>query len=312
VTDLATAHDELRPLMFSIAYRMLGSVAEAEDVVQDAFLNMHRSTLDGTVIESVDAFAATVTTRLAIDALRSARHRREQYVGPWLPEPLIESPETDPAWQLGMDETVSMAFLAVLERLSPTERAVFLLREVFGYEYAEISAIIDKSEQNCRQLLTRARHALDSARPRFDPSPEQRSKLATAFFTALQGDDLESLERLLADDVAFFGDGGGKAPAIRTPMHGVTEVARFLLGLNRQAKRANITVEPVLTNGQPGARFLIGDGSLLGVMSLEIADGRIRSIANQINPDKLQHLGRVGDLTTLMQQTGPRQGGAGR
>jgi RNA polymerase sigma-70 factor (TIGR02957 family) len=312
MTDLATAHDELRPLMFSIAYRMLGSVAEAEDVVQDAFLNMHRSTLDGTVIESVDAFAATVTTRLAIDALRSARHRREQYVGPWLPEPLVESPESDPAWQLGMDETVSIAFLAVLERLSPTERAVFLLREVFGYAYAEVAAIIGKSEQNCRQLLSRARHSIDAARPRFEPSAEQRSTLATAFFSAVQGDDLEGLERLLADDVAFYGDGGGKAPAIRTPMRGLTQVARFLLGLNRQADRAGVTVEPVQTNGQPGARFLSRDGSLLGVMSLEIADGRVRSITNQINPDKLQHLGRVGDLAALMQQAGRGQEGAGR
>jgi RNA polymerase sigma-70 factor (TIGR02957 family) len=309
---LATAHDGLRPLMFSIAYRMLGSVVEAEDVVQDAFLNMHRSTLDGTVIESVDAFAATVTTRLAVDALRSARRRREQYVGPWLPEPLVESEESDPAWRLGMDETVSMAFLAVLERLSPTERAVFLLREVFGYEYAEIAGIIGKSEQNCRQLLSRARHGIDAARPRFDPNSKLRSELATAFFAALHGGDLCALERMLADDVVFYGDGGGKAPAIPTPMRGLTQVARFLLGLSRQADRAAIVVEPVQTNGQPGARFLSRDASLLGVMSLEIGDGRIRSITNQINPDKLRHLGRVGDLAGLMQQTGRTWAGGRR
>lgn len=171
MTDLGVAHDEPRPLMFSIAYRMLGSVAEAEDVVQEAFLRIHKSSLQGTAVESADAFATTVTTRLAIDALRSARRRREEYLGPWLPEPLVESEGSDPAWRIEMDETVSIAFLAVLERLSPLERAVFILREVFGYGYRETAAVVDRSEANCRQLLARARRHIAEGHTRFRPLP---------------------------------------------------------------------------------------------------------------------------------------------
>jgi RNA polymerase sigma-70 factor (TIGR02957 family) len=301
MTDLAEQHDELRPLMFSIAYRMLGSVAEAEDVVQEAFLRMHKSFLDGVRIESPDAFATTVTTRLAIDALRSARVRREQYVGPWLPEPLMASTDHEPAHQIDLDESVSIAFLAVLERLSPTERAVFLLREVFGYEFVEIARIIDKSEANCRQQLSRARKHIDAAKPRFDPSPDRRRSLGEQFLAAIKGGDLGGLESLLAEDVVFYGDGGGKAPAIRKPITGRRSVIRSLLGLARQGQRLSVALEPAEANGQPALRLLSGDGALLGVLSLELADGQVVGIRNQINPDKLRHLGRVGDLTGLMQ-----------
>ncbi|MGH3328356.1 MAG: RNA polymerase sigma-70 factor [Streptomycetales bacterium] len=297
------AHDELRPLMFSIAYRMLGSVAEAEDVVQEAFLRIHKSSIEGKAAESPEAFATTVTTRLSIDALRSARRRREQYVGSWLPEPLLDD-HADPAHRIEMDETVSIAFLVVLERLSPVERAVFLLREVFGYDYAEIAAVVDKSASNCRQLLARARRHIDEARPRFDPSPKRRAELSTQFFAAIHGGDVAGLERLLAEDVAFYADGGGKAPAIRRPMHGVVQVARFLVGLNRQAARFDVQVEPVQANGQPAARLLVADGALLGVMSVEVVGGRVAAVRNQINPGKLGHLGRVGDLTALMRSAG--------
>jgi RNA polymerase sigma-70 factor (ECF subfamily) len=308
MAELAALHDELRPLMFAVAYRMLGSVAEAEDVVQDAFLKMHRTELDVDEVRSMDAFAVTVTTRLAIDALRSARVRRERYVGTWLPSPLVDAAETDPMLRVEADETLSSAFLTVLERLSPTERAVFLLREVFGYEYAEVAEVVGRTPEACRQLLSRARAALGSDRPRFDPSRERREALAAAFFEALDGGDLAVLEELLAVDVTFYGDGGGKAPAIRAPLHGRTQVARFLFGLVRQSERFTVTLERVTVNGQPGARIVTADGALVGVLSAEIADGQVRSLQNQINPDKLCHLGRVADLTLLMRASASEDG----
>lgn len=298
MTDLASTHDELRPLMFSIAYRMLGSVADAEDVVQEAFLRLHKSALDGTDVESPDAFATTVTTRLAIDALRSARRRREQYVGQWLPEPLLD--DADPAHRIEMDDTVSVAFLVVLETLSPVERAVFLLREVFDYEYAEIAAVVDKTAANCRQILGRARRHIDDAAPRFDPSPERRAAISARFFAALRSGGVAELERLLAEDVTFYGDGGGKAPAVGKPLHGALRIARFLIGLSRVGARIDARIDVTAANGQPGARLLAADGAVLGVMSLHIVDGRVASVYNQINPDKLAHLGPVGDLNALV------------
>ena len=232
--------------MFSIAYRMLGSVSEAEDVVQDAFLRMHRTVQDGTLIESPEAYATTVTTRLAIDALRSARKRREQYVGPWLPEPLLTSNpllarDDDPAAWVELTETLSTAFLVVLETLSPVERAVFLLRDVFGYGYDEVAVVVERTEANCRQLMARARRSLDAGRPRFDPSPELRDELARRFFAACADGDVESLEHLLAEDVMFYGD--GKAPAVRKPINGLVQVARFLANLGTQGRRMAASLE---------------------------------------------------------------------
>ncbi|MGH3359310.1 MAG: RNA polymerase sigma-70 factor [Nocardioidaceae bacterium] len=295
MTDLALAHDDLRPLMFSIAYRMLGSVAEAEDVVQDAFLRMHKATAAGATIETPDAFATTVTTRVAIDALRSAQARRETYIGPWLPEPILDD---DPAHRVELDETVSIAFLVVLERLSPVERAVFLLREVFGYAYPEIAAVVEKSEANCRQLLVRAKRHLESEGPRF-ATAERRDEIAAQFFAALRTGDLAALERVLVDDITFYGDGGGKAPAIRRPLAGLVAVARFLRGLGRQAERLSAGVREAQVNGQPGAVLTDRNGDLIGVLALDIAEDGVRAIRNQINPDKLQHLGTVGDINSL-------------
>ncbi|MFE6510999.1 RNA polymerase sigma-70 factor [Nocardioides sp. NPDC057767] len=294
--DLATAHDGLRPLMFSIAYRMLGSVAEAEDIVQEAFLRMHRSTEQ---VDNLDAYATTVTTRIAIDTLRSARHRREQYVGPWLPEPILVSDE-DPSHRIELDETVSTAFLVLLESLTPVERAVFVLREVMGYDYEDIAPIVDKSATNCRQIFTRARKRIADGTPRFEPSPERRDQLAAQFVAALSEKDISGLERLLADDVVFVADGGGRAPAIQKPMLGAVAVARFLLGLMRQGERFGVRLEVSHANGQPAMLTRGADGALLGVIALDVDGGRIVRMHNVLNPDKLGHLGEVGDLFALL------------
>lgn len=298
MTDLAQAHDELRPLMFSIAYRMLGSVAEAEDVVQEAFLRLHRSSAEG--VDNLEAYATTVTTRLAIDTLRSARVRRERYVGPWLPEPIVESADADPAHRIELDETVSIAFLVLLEALSPVERAVFVLREVVAYEYAEIADVVGKSEANCRQIFARAKKRIADGQPRFETTRETRDRLATQFLAAISDGDLAGLERLLAKDVVFVGDGGGRAPAIQKPMIGSVAVARFLFGLARRGTQLGILVDLVQANGQPALRTRDADGALIGLMTIDVDADRIVALHNVLNPDKLGHLGPVGDLNAIL------------
>ena len=289
MTDVAARHDELRPLMFSIAYRMVGSVVEAEDITQEAFLRLHRDTTEAT---SAEAYAATVTTRLAIDHLRSARARRERYVGGWLPEPLLTTgEESDPAARAEIDDSLSVAFLAVLERLSPVERAVFILREVFEYDYDRVASIVVKTPQNCRQILVRARARIDEARPRFPVSPGRRDELAKRFFAACRDGDLAGLESLLAEDVTFYGDGGGKAPAVRKPVVGRVQVARFLLGLVRQARHNRLRIEQLSVNGQPGACVVDDAGHVLSVLALDLTSDHVRAVHNQLNPDKLRHLG---------------------
>lgn len=298
---IAESHDELRPLMFSVAYRMLGSVAEAEDVVQEAFLKMTRSvTEEGTDPDNLDAWATTVTTRLAIDTLRSARVRRESYVGPWLPEPLVEGRTPDPATRVELDDSVSVAVLMLMEQLTPIERAVFILREALGYDYPAIAEVVEASESTCRQHFSRARRHLAEGRPRFEASAKRRDELAMAFLAAVAGGGLDELEAVLAEDVTFWGDGGGKAPAIQKPMHGAAAVARFLLGLVRRGARLGIRLEFTHANGEPAALTIGANGDLLGVLTIEVADGRIIGLRNQINPDKLEHLGPVGDLTALL------------
>ena len=291
MADLATHHhDELRPLMFSIAYRMLGSVTEAEDVVQEAFARLVGPAAPQA--RSPEALASTVTTRLAIDHLRSARVRRERYVGAWLPEPLITTDElADPAHRIEVDETVSMAFLVLLENLTPVERAVFLLRDVFDYDYAQVAEIVGKSETNCRQILSRARQRIEERRPRFEASRDRRDELARQFLAACETGDTTALERLLASDVVFYGDGGGKIAAVAQPVLGGLRVARFMLAIARQVAAAGGRFEPVEVNGQPGARLIDGEGRLGAVLELTIADGRIRELRNILNPDKLGHLG---------------------
>jgi RNA polymerase sigma-70 factor (ECF subfamily) len=299
--ELERMYRSLRPYAFAIAYRMLGSVGEAEDVVQDAFIRL--GTADTTEIESPKAYLATITTRLAIDALRSARSRRESYFGPWLPEPLIDDHATDAAASTEMADSLAMAFLIVLEKLSPVERAVFLLHDVFDYDYREIAKIVDKSEANCRQLASRARRRVHADRPRFEPSRQQREALAERFFAACQGRDMDGLVELLAGDAAFYGDGGGKGTGVPRPIFGRAGVITLLLALFRRGERLGVQMEPVEVNGQPGAKFADRDGAVISVFTLEIADGAVQTIRSVVNPDKLGHLGPVSPLGRRPQPT---------
>jgi RNA polymerase sigma-70 factor (TIGR02957 family) len=292
---------ELRPRAFAIAYRMLGSVAEAEDVVQEALLRLHQALERGEHIESPRAYVATVATRLAIDELRSARARRERYTGEWLPEPLVTDASADPAREAEMADSLSVAFLVLLESLSPEQRAVLLLHDVFDYGYDEIARIVDKSEANARQLAARARRHVEAGRPRFETSEQQREQLADRFFAAAREGDLAGLEALLAHDVELHGDGGGKVPALARAIRGRARVARTLLAWIRQgSKIAGASVRRVEINGQPGALLLDGEGNLIAVWELEIAGGEIRSLHSIVNPDKLQHLGPVADVRALL------------
>jgi RNA polymerase sigma-70 factor (TIGR02957 family) len=293
--------DELRPASFAIAYRMLGSVAEAEDVVQEALLRVHAALERGDRIESPRAFIATVTTRLAIDELRSARARRERYVGEWLPEPIITDSADDPARHAEMADSLSMAMLVLLESLSPEQRAVLLLRDVFDYGYDEIAGIVGKSEDNVRQLAVRARRHIEERRPRFETSREQRDELARRFFAAAEAGDLSGLESLLAHDIVLTGDGGGKVPALARSLQGRNRVARTLLNwVKLGARIPGASLRPVEVNGAAGALLLDGNERLIGVWTLEIAGGQIQAVNSIVNPEKLAHLGPVADLEALL------------
>ena len=280
----------LRPQSFAIAYRMLGTVADAEDIAQEALLRLHRELDSGRQIDSPPAFLATVTTRLAIDQLRSARVRREQYPGEWLPEPLIRSEDDDPAHRAEIADSLSLAFLVLLETLSPEQRAALLLHDVFGYRYDEIGPIVGKSEQNARQLVSRARRHIEARRPRFRSTREQRDELAHRFFAAAQDGDVATLETLLAHDVALHGDGGGKAPALARSVHGRNRVAKTLLTWFRHGRRIGFGIELTEVNGQPGAVVRDGAGQVISVLALDITATGITAIRSVVNPDKLQHV----------------------
>jgi RNA polymerase sigma-70 factor (TIGR02957 family) len=312
MTDRERLLDELRPVAFAIAYRMLGSVSEAEDVVQEALLRVNQA-LDGDEqIASPRAFLATVTTRLAINELRSARARRERYVGEWLPEPIITDGEDDPARQAEMADSLSMAMLVLLESLSPEQRAVLLLHDVFDYSHAEIAAIVGKSEDNVRQLATRARRHVEQRRGgwvRFQTTREQRDELARRFFAAAEQGDLAGLEALLAADVELTGDGGGKVPALARSLHGRSRVARTLINwLRRVARVPGTSLRPVEVNGGPGALVLDPQQRLISVWSLDIADGQITGVSSIVNPDKLAHLGPVADFRSILRSAGRPRG----
>jgi RNA polymerase sigma-70 factor (ECF subfamily) len=304
MTERERLLDELRPIAFAIAYRMLGSVSEAEDVVQEALLRIHQALEEGARIASPHAFVATVTTRLAINELRSARARRERYVGDWLPEPIITDSKDDPARHAETADSLSLAMLVLLESLSPEQRAVLLLHDVFGYESAEIAAIVGKSEANVRQLAARARRYVEQRRPRFQTTREQRDELARRFFAAAEQGDLAGLEALLAHDVQLTGDGGGKVPTLARTFHGRTRVARTLINWRRRIARApGVSLRPVEVNGSPGALLVDARQRLIGVWALDIAGGQIRSISSIVNPDKLTHLGSVGDFRSFVRSS---------
>jgi RNA polymerase sigma-70 factor (ECF subfamily) len=277
-------HEELRPYLFAIAYRMLGSVAEAEDIVQEAFLRYHEADAEA---DSPKAYLATVTTRLAIDQLRSARVRREVYPGEWLPEPLVDDEAVRHAETA---DSLSLAFLHLLEKLSPVERAVFLLREVFDYPYDEVGRIVDKTPENCRQILARAHRHVAEGRRRFDVSREERDEVARRFLGAWEDGDTAALVDLLAADATVYGDGGGKAPAVPVPLVGAERVAKALIGWGRQARERGFTHRPALVNGEPGLVFYEPDGRALWVAALEIADGVVVAVRSVLNPDKLAHV----------------------
>jgi len=289
-----TLYEELRPLAFSIAYRMLGSAAEAEDVVQESFLRL-AGAADREEVRAAKAYLTTVATRLSIDRLRSARARREQYVGTWLPEPIVVDDPlaavTAAEAEAEAADSLSLAFLVLLETLSPVERAVFLLRDVFDRPYAEIARIVGKREDNVRQIAARARRHVQERRPRFETSPEERDRLAERFFAAGAASDGAALAELLAADVVFYGDGGGVVRgAIPRPVFGRDRVTRLLLGFARIRDELALGVRIARVNGQPGAVFFAPDGSPYSVLALDVADGAIVAIRSVVNPDKLRHI----------------------
>lgn len=291
--DTDTIND-LRPLVFSLAYRMTGSVAEAEDIAQETLLRTVRERDAGTEIEYPKAYMTAIATRLSIDHLRSARARREEYVGAWLPEPLLTDGPSDPvidvAAEAEMADELSQAFLVVLERLTPVERAVFLLREAFDYKFAEIGEIVGRNADHCRQIAARARRHVVVARPRFESSREDREALADRFVAAAQAGDMEALIALLADDAVLTGDGGGKAKALPRPMVGAEAIAKAVAGFFRVGERRGVTVQRVELGGQPGLLGREADGTIVAAMALQVADGRVAGIDSVVNPDKLAHL----------------------
>lgn len=280
VMDAVTVFEEHRPLLLGVAYRMLGSMWDAEDVVQDAYTRWARIEQD---VRDPRAFLLTVVTRIALDHLKSARVTREAYVGPWLPEPLVTAPGT--ADRVEEDETLSLAFLALLERLTPVERAVYVLHELFGYAHDEIAEVVGKSSANCRQILARARRHVDAGRPRFEPSRERRQALLDRFLAAVRVGDVDGLVGLLAADAVHYADGGGKARATLLPIYGPEKIARLWARLG--TTQGPYELHAVDVNGQPGVVGTAPDGTVLTVLTLDVADDRVQAVRAVVNPDKL-------------------------
>ena len=295
----AEEFEELRPLLFAIAYRILASVSEAEDAVQETWI---RYAASATEPRSTKAFLSAVVTRISIDVLRSARVRREQYVGPWFPEPLLSDPYEDPARSAELADSVSMAALLLLERLSPLERAVFVLREVFGFGFGEVASAVDRSEAACRQLAVRARRHMDEGRPRFEADRREREELAARFFEAIRDGNVDDLKGLLAADVRFVGDGGGKAPAFAKGISGADNVARVLGAMFPVLTKIGLRLEPLEVNGQPGALLRDRDDRIVNTWALDVLDGQIQTIRTVLNPEKLEHLGPVADPWAVFRQ----------
>ena len=298
---------QLRPLLFSIAYRMTGSVSEAEDLVQEAFFRLARAREGGVMVESPKAYLTVTTSRLAINHLQSARARRESYVGTWLPEPVVTELRDRPEEMAEMSDSLSMAFLLLLESLSPVERAVFLLREVFDYPYGDIAQIAGKSEANCRQIFARAREHVASHKGHYEASVQQSATLLRSFVAAARDGDLDQLVGLLAADVALYSDGGGKVTSLTEPLFGRVRVGTFILDVVQQTTRLGVTFEEVLVNGAPGIVTHDAQGKLVSVLSIEVLDGSVQTVLSIVNPEKLQHVGPVSDLLRIHHlEDGPR------
>ena len=309
-----TGAAEYRPLLFSIAYGMTGSVGDAEDIVQDAFLGLTRARQAGTTIADPKAYLATAVTRLGINYLGSARVRRETYVGDWLPEPVVvPADRPGPAEHAELADSLSMAFLVLLETLSPVERAVFMLREVFGYGYPDVARITGKTEVNCRQIFARARQRIAAGGQAHHsaPTPARRAEgeeLARRFFEAAAGGDMDALLGMLAPDVVLHGDGGGKAQAIRKPLAGRQRVMRLLVVGLRRGRALGASLRLAWVNGQPGAVLYDAEGRVVSVIELDIADGVVQAMHGVVHPDKLGHIGPVSDMARLPESRG---GGSG-
>jgi RNA polymerase sigma factor (sigma-70 family) len=303
--EAGVAEAGYRPLLFSIAYGMTGSVGDAEDLVQDAFLGLTRARQAGTVIADTKAYLTASVTRLGINYLRSARVRRETYVGDWLPEPVVvPAGAPGPAEHAELADSLSMAFLVLLEALSPVERAVFMLREVFGYGYPDVARITGKTEVNCRQIFARARQRIAAGGQERAAAPlparqAEGAELARRFFEAADGGDMDALLGMLAPDVMYHGDGGGKARAIGTPLAGRQRVMRLLVGLLRRARFLGASLRLAWVNGQPGAVIYDAGGRVVSVVELDVADGVVQAIHAVVNPDKLGHIGPVSDMARL-------------
>ncbi|HET6168022.1 MAG TPA: RNA polymerase sigma-70 factor [Marmoricola sp.] len=292
--------EQLRPMLFSIAYRLLGSVAEAEDAVQETWLRWEAAR---TTPASDRAYLSAVVTRISINVLKSARVRREEYVGPWLPEPLLDDPFEDPERSAELADSVSMASLLLLERLTPLERAVFVLREVFGFDHSEVASAVGRSEVACRQLLVRARRHMDAGRPRFEAERAERDELAERFFAAVRHGDVGTLRDLLTADVRLVGDSGGKGPQFADEIFGAANVGRILATLVPDFIAIGGRLETRPVNGQPGALLRDAGGRVVNTMALDILDGQVQTIRSVINPDKLGHVGPVADAWAVLAAT---------
>jgi RNA polymerase sigma-70 factor, ECF subfamily len=286
--DAAATFAPLRPRLTRIAYRMLGSVAEAEDIVQDAYLRWHGA--DRSSVDDPNAFLSKTVTRLCLDHLKSARVKRETYIGPWVPEPMIEPSEADDA------DDITLSLMMALERLSPLERAAFLLHDVFGQDFDQVAQAIDRDAAACRQLASRAREHVRKAKPRFPVSPAQGADIAKAFFTASRSGEVGPLQSLLAQDVTLYSDGGGKRLAALNPIHGDINVARFFAGVAQKATpHGPISWRFETVDGLPGIVWIEG-GEVMHTMAFEIDDGKITAIYVVRNPDKLRHVSAKGTM----------------
>lgn len=288
--DSLRVFSRYRDLLFSIAYRMLGSAADAEDMLQETFIRWQQSPRGN--VQSPRAFMVTVISRLCLQQFESARARREEYVGHWLPEPVLTGKHDDPSASSRLNESLSVGFLLLLEKLTPAERAAFLLYEVFDYKYPEVADIVGKSEANCRQLVRRAHQRITAGRPRFKTSPEQHKKLMKEFLAASSSGELARLVALLSSDVVLYSDGGGKANAALNPIYGRDRVARFLFGAIQKSVPANVVTRFEQINGQPSVIYSLPDGRVGCVLNFDVADGLVQNIYIMTNPDKLGRLPR--------------------